>query len=106
MTTTSSTPANAAAAALPTPPTGTPAQTPVKAAPAAIQTPLATTRTTPAPVTPEEAKAAATLMKMLVKVLPRFAELYDIAGHEVFRKAMAEALKQAGNQSAPEKLAA
>ncbi|ESZ30592.1 DUF3102 domain-containing protein [Mesorhizobium sp. L2C084A000] len=63
-------------------------------------------QTTLPSATPEQVDTAARLMKMLTKVLPKFAKLYDTAGHEVFKKAMAEALKQAVFQPAPEQQAA
>lgn len=112
-----SAPTKAAPAAVPTPPSNSSTTAPPKSDPGEILAPSATNKaltvatapSTSSPTTPataEQTVAAARLISMLRNVLPRFAELYDVAGHEVFRKAMADALKAAVTQSQKTKQAA
>ncbi|MER8691907.1 DUF3102 domain-containing protein [Mesorhizobium opportunistum] len=105
------TPAKASSAVIATPSADRKIPT-SKAAPAVAQALLATSKTlsrTGAPYSPshisepatgEQAKAAASLIGLIKDKLDlsKFAELYAVAGHEMFRNAMAEALDQANRQ--------
>ncbi|WP_292466087.1 DUF3102 domain-containing protein [Mesorhizobium sp.] len=108
-----STPAKATRVAIPASASTT---TAAKSEPAEVQPSSATnkaptvatasTASDPTPATAEQAAAAARLIIILRNVLPKFAKLYDIAGHEAFRKAMADALKAAVTQPQQTKQAA
>ncbi|ESY66310.1 MULTISPECIES: DUF3102 domain-containing protein [Mesorhizobium] len=111
-TPTSLTPAKASSAAIATPPADRKIPPSARAAPAVAEALLATSKTLSrtgappspsaisAPATSEQAKAAASLIGLIKDKLElsEFAELYAVAGHEMFRNAMAEALDQANRQ--------
>lgn len=113
----SSVPAKPAAAANPSLPVSSSTTAPVISGPAGTLAPSATNKAptlakaaiTASPMTratADQIAAAARLIFMLRKVLPKFAELYATAGHEAFQKALADALKAAVTQPQPSKQAA